>query len=530
MPEWSASTIRVWYNVRVLVTRRAFLQSTAAMAIASGSRLGGKPSVDDPSQHHFPARELRDIPYIEETPVPEYHWAREAAYEAFRDIKFGARIHWGIYSIWHRGNESWPFLDMPFAERDKYNELYKTWNPVGFSADEWTNLFQESGAKMFSFTSKHHEGFSMFDTKSRVRSRTNWATGGAPKLEACDLAYSIMETPFRRDIVKELCDAAHKRNLKIDLYFSHPDWYDADFRPYGYHPIQAPDSVQLTSAARYANIQKRLGEKMITMPAPNPAEVQRMMARHRAQLTELLSNYGKIDMMCLDIDLGPTVWPELRKTMLHLRSLQPEVMFRNRGIGNYGDYYTPERFFPGGNEGVGVPWFVIYPLGKDFSYDADAAGYKGAPWIIRNLVDVVAKGGNFMAAIGPDGNGQFHPTAISQFQQTGAWLKVNGEGIYATREREGALWSEGENIRYTRSKDRRTIYAFAMQWPGKELTLTSVKPKPGSSIHMLGYPKPLKWSQDAAKGATIYLPDNLQDESHRPCQMAWGFKIQTDPA
>ena len=132
-------------------------------------------------------------------------------------MKFGIRLHWGIYSIWHRGAESWPFLNMSFEDRQKYNDLYKTWNPAGFDADEWMNLFAESGLKMFAFTSKHHEGFSMFDTRTRVRQRVNWTAAGGPKIESCDLAYSIMEGPFRRDIIKELTDAAHKRNIKVDF-------------------------------------------------------------------------------------------------------------------------------------------------------------------------------------------------------------------------------------------------------------------------------------------------------------------------
>ena len=84
--------------------------------------------------------------------------------------------------------------------------------------------------KVFAFTTKHHDGFSMFDTKTRVRQRANWTAPGGAKLEACDTAYSIMDTPFHRDVVRELCDAARRHGIKIDLYFSHPDWYDADFR------------------------------------------------------------------------------------------------------------------------------------------------------------------------------------------------------------------------------------------------------------------------------------------------------------
>jgi alpha-L-fucosidase len=134
---------------------------------------------------------------------------------------------------------------MSFEDRQKYNNLYKTWNPTAFDADAWINIFCESGMKMFAFTTKHHEGFSMFDTKTRVMNRTNWTAAGGPRIENCNLAYSIMETPFRRDIVKELCDAAHRQNIKIDLYFSHPDWYDADFRPYVSHPLQVASSAKM---------------------------------------------------------------------------------------------------------------------------------------------------------------------------------------------------------------------------------------------------------------------------------------------
>ena len=155
-----------------------------------------------------------------------------------------------------------------------------------------------------------------------------------------------------------------------------------------------------------------------------------MMARHRAQLTELLTHYGKIDTVCLDQWLGPAVWPQLRETIKQLRKLQPEVMFRARGIGNYGDYYTPEGFVPGSKENTAMPWMVIYQLGGMWSYQPDAAKYKGAIWIVTNLVDVVAKGGNFMVGIGPDARGRFHPKAVEALETTGAWLRLNGEAIY----------------------------------------------------------------------------------------------------
>jgi alpha-L-fucosidase len=226
------------------MNRRKFLAAAGASSLSSALPFPSWAQREEPPiEHRLPTSDAdyqRSKSYIEEVPVHRYHWASDRAVEAFMDMKFGLRIHWGIYSIYGRPGESWPFLTLPYEEREAYNQAYRSWNPHEFDAEAWMNLCQESGLKMFAFTSKHHEGFSMFDTKTRVRNRANWTAPGGPAVEDCDLAYSIMETPFQRDVVRELTDAAHKRNIKIDLYFSHSDWYDADFRPYGWHPLQVP--------------------------------------------------------------------------------------------------------------------------------------------------------------------------------------------------------------------------------------------------------------------------------------------------
>jgi alpha-L-fucosidase len=256
------------------MNRREFVVAGTAAALSVPRVLQSQSSA---FTHKLPVTDvhLRQVmSYVEDTPAPGYNWASAHAYEDFRDMKFGVRVHWGIYSVRGFTHESWPFLNLSNKERQAYNNLYKTWNPTGFDADEWASFFAESGARMFSFTSKHHEGFSMFDTRTRVRSRVNWTAPGGPSIEECDLAYSIMETPFRRDVVKELCDAARRHRLKIDLYFSHPDWYDADFRPYAYHPLQTPASI----AANTDNISDRIrnGCHFTVVPEPSSLEVARM--------------------------------------------------------------------------------------------------------------------------------------------------------------------------------------------------------------------------------------------------------------
>lgn len=452
------------------------------------------------NDHHY----KRTSEYVETVPEDTYLHAPEAAYEAFRDIKFAVRIHWGIYSIREMNGESWGFLKLSNAKKQHYNELYKTFNPTGFDAGEWMSLFSRAGIRCMAFTTKHHEGFSMFHTKTRVKQRVNYAAPREQIIEPCDLAYSIEETPFKRDIVKELCEAARQHNIKIDLYFSHPDWYDADFRPYNHHPLATPSIRKHPND--YGRGYKPKSATILT-PERTPEETTRMLARHREQLRELLTNYGKIDLLCLDQWMGKDIWPQMRETVKMIRQLQPDIMIRCRGIGNYGDYYTPEGFVPGRKENTLMPWMVIYPLGSSFSYDKNGSKYKGASWIIRNLADSVAKGGSFMVGIGPDKNGKFHPNAIKQLEQVGAWLKINGEGIYETRPRE--IWKEGDNIRYTRSRDKKHVYAIHLGTLTQDtLTLTSVLPKPGSKVTLFGHPETIDWTRTDT-GIHIPLPPTL---------------------
>ena len=149
---------------------------------------------------------------------------------------------------------------------------------------------------------------------------------------------------------------------------------------------------------------------------------------------------------------------------------------------------------------------------------------------MHNLADAVAKGGGLQIGVGPSAHGEFHPEAIRQMKGAGAWLKVNGEAIYATRPRKGTLWSEGETVRYTRSKDSRFVYAILTEWPGTQVVLREVRPKAASNVELLGSHARLPWSFDPARGTIITLPENLQQAGNRPCSYAWSLKLEVGGA
>ncbi|WP_139956405.1 alpha-L-fucosidase [Flavicella sediminum] len=345
------------------------------------------------------------------TDLSTYKHAPDSILESFKDLKFGLRIHWGIYSQVH-GKESWVLKDRFNNKAEDlawYHELYKGWYPNKFNADSIMHMAKDNGFQFFVFTAKHHDGFSMYDTKIKVQKRKAFTGAHAGEVEDCDLAYSIMETPFQRDVTKELVDAARKVDLKVGLYYSNSDWYDADFN---FH------------------------DRNYT-PFNRPKEFERFQNRHLGQIKELLTNYGAIDMLSLDVKAPKFAWNHMQKVARTAREIQPNVLLRWRGIGNYGDYQTPENKIPYLiNKDLGtMPWQVIYSLSKrkNFAYEPDETYLRDGKWIIESLIDVVAKGGNFMLGIGPDISGAWHPKTLQAVKEAGDWLKVYGEAIYGTR-------------------------------------------------------------------------------------------------
>ncbi|HUT46078.1 MAG TPA: alpha-L-fucosidase [Sedimentisphaerales bacterium] len=312
------------------------------------------------------------------TDTADYLKAGEQDVQAWRQMKFGLFIHWGPVSLkgteigWSRGGERRGRNDKSTGSvpAEIYDNLYKQFNPVRFDAEQWVQMAKDAGMKYLVFTSKHHDGFSMFDSKLTD--------------------YKISNSPFKRDVVAELADACHKGGLKLGYYYSPVDWYHPDYRTENH--------------ARYIKFL-------------------------HGQLREICSNYGRIDIIWFD-GLGGTAkdW-DSENLLTMIRRLQPHVIINNRA-GLPADHDTPEQRI--GTFQTGRPWETCMTICRQWAWKPNDE-LKSLKQCIDTLVMVVGGDGNLLFNVGPMPDGRIEPRQVTRLQEMGAWLKEYGQSIYATR-------------------------------------------------------------------------------------------------
>ena len=334
----------------------------------------------------------------------------------WQDARFGMFIHWGPVTL--TGKEiGWSRSSTGIA---KYDSLYLRFNPTNFDANEWVRIAQKAGMKYMVFTAKHMDGFCNWDTKTTD--------------------YNIMNSPFKRDICKELADAAHNAGMPICWYFITPDWKDADCR--------------------------------------NPKTPGVFEKRILEQLTELLTNYGKISLLWTDYDgfAPPTTASKVYELA---NKLQPGIIVNNRldvfhtdeshaFIGDNGDYATPENFVAGYGA---IPWETCTNLGHQWAWK-----FNDTPRDMREstatLLRCVGGNGNLLLNIGPDSLGNFPTNFVNRLYEIGEWIKPRANSIYNVK---GGPYTPASN--YVSSYHDNTFYLHIFSFKGDTLTIPAMPSK-----------------------------------------------------
>jgi len=421
--------------------------------------------------------------------------------DEWQDWKFGFMMHWGPYSQWGIV-ESWSLCseDEPFCKRPDgvsyadyirdYEKLPETFNPVQFDPDEWADIAKAAGTKYVVFTTKHHDGFSMFDTAQT------------------DYRITAPNVPFhtnpRANITLEVFNAFRKQGFGIGAYFSKPDWHNDD---YWWRRFATPN--------RHVNYD----------PAKYPERWQRFVDFTHAQVNELTRDYGKIDILWLDggwvrerntVDYGKSglagvPWSQnidMPKMAALARRNQPGLIVVDRAVGGpYENYRTPEQTIP--DLPLPYPWETCMTMGDSWSYVPDD-NYKSTRTLVQMLVDVVAKGGNYLLNVGPKPDGRLPEEAIVRLREIGAWMDINGEAIYASRP--VAPYMDGK-FRYTKLANG-DVYAIYLADEGESqlparLSIPGSAPRDGESISVLGADAQLKWQREGGQ-TVVRIPASVR--------------------
>jgi alpha-L-fucosidase len=353
----------------------------------------------------------------------------------WRDARFGLFIHWGLYSIpageWKEKTDYGEWIrDKVQIPLSQYDEFAPKFNPVKFNAEEWVVMAKNAGMKYIVITTKHHDGFCLFDSK--------------------ETDFDVMSTPFKRDAVKELSVACTKHGLTLCFYHSIMDWHHPDYLPRRTWETDRP--VEAANMEDYITYMKN-------------------------QLKELLTNYGRIGVLWFDGEWENTWTHERGKDLYdYCRKLQPDIIINNRiDVGRNGmegqtkdstfcgDFGTPEQEIP--LTGLpGVDWESCMTMNEHWGYNKMDQKWKSSEDMIRKLIDSSSKGGNLLLNVGPTSEGLFPETSISRLRDMGEWIKENGEAIYGTQASPFGKLDWGRCTQKTK-RENTLLFLHVFDWP-----------------------------------------------------------------
>lgn len=398
----------------------------------------------------------------------------------WQDQKFGVLMHWGLYSVpgvvesWSICSEDWIVRERkPTYEEDKawYWSQKDSLNPVNFDPGKWADVMKKAGMKYMIFTTKHHDGFCMFDTKYTD--------------------FSIAHGPFGKDprhnIAKEVFNAYRNKGFMIGCYFSKPDWHSKWFwNPY------------------YATPNRRINYKK----QQHPDWWQNYRKFTQNQLNELTTDYGNIDILWLD---GGWITGDeigLDTILVDARKRNPGMISVDRTIrGKNENYQTPEQGIPA--KQLDIPWESCITLSHAWGWTPNAK-FKSPNKVIGILSEIVAKGGCLALGVGPKADGTIQPEVVKILLQIGSWLNKNGQAIYSTVN--AAHYNDGK-VWFTADKNGKTLYAIYALEDGEKTpkTITWTENKPKGKLILLQNGKSVKYTVKGNQ-VTVTLPSGLKNE------------------
>lgn len=361
--------------------------------------------------------------------------------EWFVHDRFGMFIHWGLYALPAR--HEW-IKNLEKITEEKYQKYFEYFDPDMYDPREWARAAKKAGMKYAVLTTKHHEGFCLFDSAYTDYKATNTKAG--------------------RDLVREYVDAFRAEGLKVGFYYSLIDWYHPDFPIDPLHPRRDDDNIDELNKGR---------------------DIRRYAEYMRNQVTELLTNYGKIDILWFDFSYpdseyrgmkgkGKLDW-EAEELIATARRLQPEIIIDNRTEIEQ-DLWTPEQYQPTDwirdDDGNRVVWEACQTFSGSWGYHRDESTWKTPEMLIRMLVNTVSCGGNLLMNVGPTARGYFDDRAVGALDAIGSWMKYNSRSIY------GCTQSEFEapaDVRYTQKEGRLYVHIYA--YPYRHLRLPGLADK-----------------------------------------------------
>jgi len=394
----------------------------------------------------------------------------------FEDQKLGVIFHWGLYAEagiveswqlseedeWARKPVAWR-EDVKELQRDYWN-LIETFNPTEFDPKEWARLCRQAGFKYMIFTTKHHDGFHLYDTQE-----SDFKVGGS-------------RSPYKGDIYRDVVEAFRDEGIAIGAYYSKADWYSPDYWV---------DNG--TKKGRRANYDTLL----------EADRWERYVQYVHRELEEITQNYGQTDILWLDAGWCGKGREDLRMDELaeKVRKTNPDLLIVDRMMGGrHENYVTPERRIPRVQEIPNQTWESNIPLGRDWGY-VPTDRYKSSQEIISLVIDVVTKGGNLLLGVGPKPDGTFTEESKKILNDLGQWLTVNGEGIYGTR-----AISDLTDDRQWKVTKKETYYYGFYEWPKG---CTSPKELVFSKQDVEGHPIKGIWTLD--KGEIVDFKEKGTD-------------------